>query len=120
MHTYLKNLLQQRQHAQLYRTRLLHDSPQSPILTIDGKQVLNFCSNDYLGLANHPQLKLALQHGVEKYGVGSGASHLVNGHTQAHHDLFNSLQGICGTRTSVSIFQRLHGKLGNYHRSIAT
>ncbi len=96
MQDYLQNLLQQRQQAHLYRTRLVHDSPQTPVLTINGQQILNFCSNDYLGLANHPQLKIALQQGVEKYGVGSGASHLVNGHTQAHHDLEQQLAAFVG------------------------
>jgi len=96
MQDYLQNLLQQRQQAHLYRTRLVHDSPQAPVLTINGQQILNFCSNDYLGLANHPQLKIALQQGVEKYGVGSGASHLVNGHTQAHHQLEQQLAAFVG------------------------
>ncbi len=96
MQDYLQNLLQQRQQAHLYRTRLVHDSPQTPVLTINGQQILNFCSNDYLGLANHPQLKIALQQGVEKYGVGSGASHLVNGHTQAHHQLEQQLAAFVG------------------------
>jgi len=86
MHTYLKSLLEQRQQANLYRTRLTHDSPQTPSLVIDGQTYLSFCSNDYLGLANHPAL---LQQG--KYGVGSGASHLVTGHTQAHHALEKEL-----------------------------
>jgi 8-amino-7-oxononanoate synthase len=96
MQDYLKNLLQQRQQAHLYRTRLIHDSPQTTVLTMNGRQILNFCSNDYLGLANHPQLKIALQRGVEKYGVGSGASHLVNGHTQAHHQLEQKLAEFTG------------------------
>jgi 8-amino-7-oxononanoate synthase len=94
--TTLQARLQQRQQTHLYRTRLVHDSPQTPLLQMDGRQVLSFCSNDYLGLANHPQLKRALQHGVEKYGVGSGASHLVNGHTQAHHDLEQQLAEFMG------------------------
>jgi 8-amino-7-oxononanoate synthase len=53
----------------------------------DGKTYLAFCSNDYLGLANHPQLITAMQQGAQQYGVGAGAAHLVSGHTQAHHQL---------------------------------
>jgi 8-amino-7-oxononanoate synthase len=91
MQTYLRSLLKQRQQASLYRTRLTHHSPQTPTLLIDGQPYLTFCSNDYLGLANHPRIKATLQQGVEKYGVGSGASHLITGHTQAHHALEKEL-----------------------------
>lgn len=91
MHNYLHALLQQRQQAALYRTRLTHHSPQTPTLLIDGQTFLAFCSNDYLGLANHPRLKAALREGTEQYGVGSGASHLVTGHTQAHDALEKEL-----------------------------
>lgn len=56
-------------------------------MLVDGKECLSFCSNDYLGLANHSQIIRAFKEGVEKYSVGSGASHLVNGHSEAHHEL---------------------------------
>jgi 8-amino-7-oxononanoate synthase len=96
MHTYLSALLQQRQQAALYRTRLTHDSPQTPTLLIDGQTYLSFCSNDYLGLASHPRLKTALQQGAQDYAVGSGASHLVTGHTLAHHALEKELAAYTG------------------------
>ena len=60
---------------------------QSPCDTralVDGRELKTFCSNDYLGLANHPQLIKALSEGGQKYGVGSGASHLISGHSTAH------------------------------------
>jgi len=60
------------------------DGPQGPLLSINGRELLNFCSNDYLGLAGHPELKAAMKEGVERYGVGAGASRLVCGHTSAH------------------------------------
>lgn len=91
MYAYLQSLLEQRQQAALYRSRQIHNSPQTPILQIDGQKYLAFCSNDYLGLASHPRLKAALQQGAEKYAVGSGASHLVTGHSQAHHELEKEL-----------------------------
>lgn len=53
--------------------------------------MLGFCSNDYLGLANHPDVVKALQQGAQTYGAGSGASHLICGHTQAHHQLEQEL-----------------------------
>ncbi|MBI5436765.1 MAG: 8-amino-7-oxononanoate synthase [Nitrosomonadales bacterium] len=63
----------------------------SNVSEADGKSYLSFCSNDYLGLTNHPQLIAALQAGAQQYGVGAGASHLVSGHFAAHHQLENEL-----------------------------
>ena len=60
------------------------DTPCSPHIRIDGRELLAFCSNDYLGLANHPALVEAMAEGARKYGVGSGAAHLVSGHSRAH------------------------------------
>ncbi len=65
-------------------------------MIIDDKNVISFCSNDYLGLANHPQVKQAMINAVDHYGVGSGAAHLVNGHSYAHHQLEEELADFCG------------------------
>ena len=62
-------------------------SPCGPALNVDGKPLLAFASNDYLGLAAHPQLVQALQDGAREYGVGSGASHLISGHYAVHAQL---------------------------------
>ena len=83
--------LNQRQLDHLYRSRTSHTGPQTPELKINGATLLAFCSNDYLGLANHPQLISAAQKAVVDYGVGSGASHLVVGHTDVHHELEEAL-----------------------------
>ncbi|MEO8331334.1 MAG: 8-amino-7-oxononanoate synthase [Gallionella sp.] len=80
----------------LLRQRGTMQSPQSPHIIVDGKPYLSFCSNDYLGLANHPQLITALQQGAAQYGVGAGAAHLVSGHTQAHHELEIALAAFVG------------------------
>ncbi|MGM0594148.1 MAG: 8-amino-7-oxononanoate synthase, partial [Pseudomonadota bacterium] len=56
-----------------------------------GRELLSFCSNDYLGLANHPAVVAALKRGADDYGVGGGAAHLVNGHSRAHHQLEEEL-----------------------------
>lgn len=67
-------------------------SPCAPQVTLaSGQALLAFCSNDYLGLAHHPTLVAASTEGAQRWGVGSGASHLVSGHTQAHADLENDL-----------------------------
>ena len=58
---------------------------------MDGRRYLSFCSNDYLGLANHPLVVKALQDGAARYGAGSGASHLISGHSAAHHALEEDL-----------------------------
>ena len=79
--------LKARKAQHLYRSRRISDGPQQPEMIIDGNKVTSFCSNDYLGLASHPAVKAAFIKGIERYGAGSGAAHLINGHTRAHHEL---------------------------------
>lgn len=87
----------QRRHAQsLYRQRRIVTGPQGSRLSLDDGSVLNFCSNDYLGLANHPEIIAALKRGADEYGVGAGASHLINGHSRAHHALEEALADFLG------------------------
>lgn len=88
--------LAKRRAAHLYRTRKLLQSPQTPQVVVDGKNYLAFCSNDYLGLANHPDVIAALQKSAGKFGVGSGASHLVAGHSSEHHALEEELAAFTG------------------------
>ena len=75
----------------LKRTLRVTQSPCDTKVTIGDKQLRAFCSNDYLGLANHPDLVNALADGGKKYGVGSGASHLISGHSAAHELLEKKL-----------------------------
>lgn len=88
--------LAQRQADDLYRQRPLLESPQGPLVRVDGRPMLAFCSNDYLGLANHPEVIAALRTGAERWGVGGGASHLVNGHCGPHHELELALAEFTG------------------------
>lgn len=67
------------------------DTPCAPRLRIEGRDLLAFCSNDYLGLANHPKLVEAMAEGAAHYGVGSGAAHLISGHSRAHALLEDAL-----------------------------
>ncbi len=92
----LQHNLETRAAQGLLRQRRVLESAQGVRVTIDGKPYLSFCSNDYLGLANHPQLIVALQQGAQQYGVGAGASHLVSGHFKAHHDLEQALAEFVG------------------------
>lgn len=71
----------------LQRSRRLLESPQSAHVHVDGRAVLSFCSNDYLGLANHHALISAAGAAAQTMGVGAGASHLITGHHAAHHAL---------------------------------
>jgi 8-amino-7-oxononanoate synthase len=80
----LNRELQQLDKQSLRRRRRIVDTPCAPRVEVDGRSMLAFCSNDYLGLASHPQLVEALREGAARYGVGSGASHLISGHTRAH------------------------------------
>ncbi|QXH51961.1 8-amino-7-oxononanoate synthase [Pseudomonas fakonensis] len=88
--------LAERRAADLYRQRPLLESPQGPQVVVDGKPLLAFCSNDYLGLANHPEVIKAWRDGAERWGVGGGASHLVIGHSTPHHAVEEALAELTG------------------------
>jgi 8-amino-7-oxononanoate synthase len=92
----LRARLDARKAEHLYRVRRVQDSPQQPEVVSDGKRLLAFSSNDYLGLANHPELIAAFKRGLDTYGLGGGASHLVAGHSRAHHELEEELAAFTG------------------------
>lgn len=81
-----------------HRLRELHilDSAQGVHVIRDGRDYVSFISNDYLGLANHPLLKKTLANAADTYGVGSGASHLLGGHSRAHQQLEEALAAFTG------------------------
>ena len=80
----------------LYRSRRVIASPRGINLQIDGRTVVNFCSNDYLGLANHPDVVSAFKAAADHYGVGSGSAHLICGHSTAHQALEEELANFTG------------------------
>jgi 8-amino-7-oxononanoate synthase len=88
--------LAERRAADLYRQRPLLQSPQGPLVRVDGQPLLAFCNNDYLGLANHPHVVEAWAAGARRWGVGGGASHLVIGHSTPHHELEEALADLVG------------------------
>ena len=87
----LKQELDQRKANGLLRQRRLLDSPQAEHIVANQKPYLSFCSNDYLGLANHPELIAAMQRAAGDSGVGSGASNLITGHHRYHDSLEKQL-----------------------------
>ena len=93
--------LTQRREQNLYRATRLAQSPQGPVMQIDGVEYLTFCSNDYLGLANHPALISAFQQAANEFGVGSGAAHLVNGHSVYHQKLEEELAEFTGRESAI-------------------
>jgi len=92
----LSDSLEALKQENLYRTRRVIDSAQGIYLQIGGRRVLNFCSNDYLGLANHPDIIAAFKQAADEYGVGSGSAHLVCGHSREHQALEEELASFTG------------------------
>jgi 8-amino-7-oxononanoate synthase len=86
----------------LRRRRRTLDSPCGPVCTVDGREVISFCSNDYLGLANNPHLIAAAQAAAAQWGVGSGASHLVSGHLRPHEMLETAIAEFVGMPRALS------------------
>ncbi len=97
----LHEQLLRRRAENLYRERRVLDSPQGTEIVVDGRRLLAFCSNDYLGLANDARVAAALVDGVRRWGVGAGASHLVSGHLRPHHALEEELAAFAGTERAL-------------------
>ncbi len=96
-----RRLAEIREHG-LYRELRRVDSAQSPRLGLDGRTLLNFSSNDYLGLANHPALREAAIKAVERFGAGSGSARLVCGSLAPHHELEDALAAFKQTEAALS------------------
>ena len=92
----LESALGELDSAGLRRNRRTLAAPCGPLAVVDGKPLVSFCSNDYLGLANDPALIDAACTGARTWGVGSGASHLVSGHQSPHESLERKLAEFTG------------------------
>ena len=86
----------------LYNTIRTIDSPQGAWLTVDGKRVLNFCSNNYLGLANDPRMREAAQRAIDRFGVGPAAVRTIAGTLTLHCELENRLARFKGAEATIS------------------
>src|SRR5580658_4049327 len=96
----------------LFRELRRVDSPQGSHIRIGGKTLLNFSSNDYLGLANHPALKEAAVKAVEKFGAGTGASRLVCGSLAPFHELEEQLAAFKQTAAALTFATGYTAALG--------
>src|SRR5262247_3716841 len=94
---FIQKELEALKEAGLYRSLRRIDGEQGPTLIVDGKEVLNFCSNNYLGLANHPALRAAAKEAIDRYGCGSGASRLISGNMTLHEELEDKIAELKGT-----------------------
>jgi 8-amino-7-oxononanoate synthase len=93
--------LDRRRAAGLYRSRRVVEGPQGVVQQVDGRELLSFCANDYLGLAADPRLAEAMRQATRVYGVGSGAAHLISGHSAAHHALEEELADFLGSERAL-------------------
>ncbi|MGH7785133.1 MAG: aminotransferase class I/II-fold pyridoxal phosphate-dependent enzyme, partial [Candidatus Binatia bacterium] len=97
---FLQTELDDLRQSGLYRSLRRVDGEQGPTLTLEGRRVINFSSNNYLGLANHPELRQAAKKAIDRYGCGSGASRLISGNMTLHEELENKLAALKGTEAA--------------------
>ena len=98
--------------AGLFNTIRTLSSPQGAWLTVDGKRVLNFCSNNYLGLANHPRLVEAARRALESHGVGPAAVRSIAGTMDLHLELERRLASFKGVEAAISFQSGFNANLG--------
>jgi len=96
----------------LYRQLRQVDGEQGPPILLDGREVLNFSSNNYLGLANHPALQTAAKEALERYGCGSGASRLISGNMTLHLELEESIAKLKGTESALVFNSGFQANIG--------
>jgi 8-amino-7-oxononanoate synthase len=108
----LKRRLSDLQAAGLFRELRRVESPQSARIEVDGRPMLNFSSNDYLGLANHSALNLAATKAIERYGAGAGGSRLICGSLEIYHELDEALAAFKGAEAALSFSSGYAAALG--------
>ena len=99
---FLAEQVQELRDGGLYNTIRHIDGPQGSWLQVDGKRVLNFCSNNYLGLANHPRLIAAAKSALDRYGIGPGAVRTIAGTMTLHDELEAKLAAFKGVEATIS------------------
>ena len=109
---WIEKELQGLKDAGLYNRIRTLSSPQGAWLVVDGKRVLNFCSNNYLGLANHPHMLKAAREAMEKYGVGPAAVRTIAGTTELHLELERRLASFKGVESAITFQSGFTANLG--------
>lgn len=109
---HLQDVLNERRSNHRYRQRKITTSAVKPEVTVNENTYISFCSNDYLGLANHSEVVSALTESATQFGVGSGASHLVSGHSSAHHKLECDIAAYCGRERALLFSSGYMANLG--------
>ncbi len=99
---WIKNEINQLKEKGLYNRIRTIGSPQGAWLVVDGKKVLNFCSNNYLGLANHPKMVKAAQDALQKYGAGPAAVRSIAGTMELHLELEKRLAAFKGVEAAIT------------------
>jgi glycine C-acetyltransferase len=110
--SFFRQELNDLQQSGLYRSMRLVEGAQQGRVVVDGRDVLLLCSNNYLGLADHPLLKAAAIRSVERYGVGSGAARLVSGNMTLHQQLEERLAEFKGTESALLFNNGYSANLG--------
>jgi len=105
--------LAHREAAGLRRRLRPVDGPQDTWVTVDGRRALLLCSNNYLGLANHPALRAAAQDAAAEYGVGAGASRLISGSMRVHHALEEELAAFKGAEAALLFTSGYQANIGS-------
>src|SRR5688572_2223160 len=98
---FLRQELEAIKRAGLHRQLRLVEGTQGPTLRVDGKEVINFSSNNYLGLADHPALRDAAKEAIDRYGCGAAASRLISGNMTLHEKLESSIAELKGTEAAL-------------------
>jgi 8-amino-7-oxononanoate synthase len=99
--SFLQTELESLRNKGLYRSLRCVEGDQGPTLLIDGREAINFSSNNYLGLANHPKLREAAKQAIDRYGCGSGASRLISGNMTLHEELESKIAELKGTQAAL-------------------
>jgi glycine C-acetyltransferase/8-amino-7-oxononanoate synthase len=98
---FIERELRELKSSALYRTLRSVKGDQGPVLHLDGREVLNFSSNNYLGIANHPALAAAAKEAIQRYGCGSGGSRLISGNMALHEELERRLAEFKGSESAL-------------------
>lgn len=112
MREFLENELQNLKNIDLYRKLRLVQGSQGPHVFINGKKVILLCSNNYLGLANHPSVKKAANKAIKEFGCGSGASRLISGSMTLHDELEKKIARFKGTESALVFNSGYHANIG--------